>query len=90
MTDLQRLNNLSGPSGPSGPSSDDADAALDATPRPLTLKRKSKGGLSMSPVSQDAYEPVRVPRPEGLPEWGPAPAVEEAPVKGQRKEDRWV
>lgn len=44
----------------------------------------------MAPVAQDDYEPVRVPRPSGVPEWGAGQAGEEAPLKGRRKEDRWV
>ncbi|KLT38774.1 cytochrome c oxidase assembly protein COX16, mitochondrial [Cutaneotrichosporon oleaginosum] len=41
-------------------------------------------------TSQDDYEPVRVPRPVGMPEWGAAPSSGDAPVKGARAEDRWV
>lgn len=44
----------------------------------------------MASVSQDDYEPVRVPRPEGVPEWGEGKSGEEAPMKGYRREDRWV
>ena len=44
----------------------------------------------MRAVGQDEYEPVRVPRPEGMPEWGPGRGREEVPVKGKRKQDRWV
>jgi cytochrome c oxidase assembly protein subunit 16 len=47
----------------------------------------------MAAVGNDEYEPVRVPRPEGVPEWGVGGAVgasEDAPLKGSRKEDRWV
>jgi cytochrome c oxidase assembly protein subunit 16 len=45
----------------------------------------------MAPTAQDDYEPVRVPRPEGVAEWGAvAEASEDAPIKGHRKEDRWV
>jgi cytochrome c oxidase assembly protein subunit 16 len=44
----------------------------------------------MAAVGHDEYEPVRVPRPEGVPEWGAAGGGEEAPLKGSRKEDRWV
>lgn len=50
--------------------------------------RKKKNFFEMT--SQDDYEPVRVPRPAGMPEWGAAPSAEDAPVKGARKEDRWV
>nr|P0CM84.1 RecName: Full=Cytochrome c oxidase assembly protein COX16, mitochondrial; Flags: Precursor [Cryptococcus neoformans var. neoformans JEC21]P0CM85.1 RecName: Full=Cytochrome c oxidase assembly protein COX16, mitochondrial; Flags: Precursor [Cryptococcus neoformans var. neoformans B-3501A] len=46
--------------------------------------------FSMASVSQDDYEPVRVPRPVGVPEWGGGRSGEEAPMKGYRKEDRWV
>lgn len=44
----------------------------------------------MAPLGNEEYEPVRVPRPEGVPEWGPGTVGEEAPMKGSRKEDRWV
>lgn len=45
----------------------------------------------MAPTSQDDLENVRVPRPAGMPQWGPALVTEgDAPKKGQRKEDRWV
>lgn len=44
----------------------------------------------MASISQNDYEPVRVPRPEGVPEWGGGRSGEEAPMKGYRKEDRWV
>ncbi|WVW84266.1 hypothetical protein I302_106296 [Kwoniella bestiolae CBS 10118] len=75
------------------------DSALDAdiTPSPSTStssspipKKPRKSKFSMTPVSQDDYEPVRVPRPEGVPEWGGGKVGEEAPVVGQRKTDRWV
>ncbi|WVQ99724.1 hypothetical protein IAU59_006866 [Kwoniella sp. CBS 9459] len=74
------------------------DSALDASLNPppgtgeltTTPKRsKSKSKFSMTPLSQDDYEPVRVPRPDGVPEWGGIKA-EEAPIKGQRSTDRWV
>lgn len=54
--------------------------------KPVKKKRKP---LSMAPIPQDQLENVRVPRPPGVPEWG-APAAEDAPIKGRRKEDRWV
>ena len=44
----------------------------------------------MAPVDRDELENVRVPRPPGVPEWGTVHGGELAPVKGQRKEDRWV
>ncbi|WWD03227.1 hypothetical protein V865_001278 [Kwoniella europaea PYCC6329] len=70
------------------------DSALNAdlSPLPSTSipKKPKKSKFSMSPVSQDDYEPVRVPRPEGVPEWGGGKAGEEAPLKGQRTTDRWV
>ncbi|WWD16990.1 hypothetical protein CI109_101426 [Kwoniella shandongensis] len=53
-----------------------------------TKPRRPK--FSMAPVSQDDYEPLRVPRPQGMPEWGGGKGGEEAPLKGQRKTDRWV
>jgi cytochrome c oxidase assembly protein subunit 16 len=52
----------------------------------------SKSKLSMKPISNEDYEPVRVPRPAGVPEWG-GPAVNagaEAEPIGRRKTDRWV
>ncbi len=74
------------------------DSALDAnTPRSdmsgiLALPNRSrrKGGISMAPVDRDDLENVRVPRPPGVPEWGTVKGGEDAPIKGQRKEDRWV
>lgn len=70
-------------SSPSSSSSDTLDP--DAQPK----KKKKK--FSMAYVPQDDLENVRAPRPEGFPEWGlPADAGEDAPVKGRRKEDRWV
>jgi cytochrome c oxidase assembly protein subunit 16 len=44
----------------------------------------------MAAVNNDEYEPIRVPRPAGTPEWGAGGGGEEAPVKGKRREDRWV
>lgn len=45
----------------------------------------------MAPTSNEDYEPVRVPRPEGMGEWGGvAGASPDAPVKGARDTDRWV
>jgi cytochrome c oxidase assembly protein subunit 16 len=58
----------------------------EGTPKPPTTKRK----FSMQALNNDEYEPVRVPRPEGVPEWGGGVGGEDAPVKGQRKTDRWV
>jgi len=58
----------------------------EGTPKPPTTKRK----FSMQALNNDEYEPVRVPRPEGVPEWGGGVGSEDAPVKGQRKTDRWV
>ncbi|WVO15254.1 hypothetical protein L204_102910 [Cryptococcus depauperatus] len=57
---------------------------------PLTLPSSGKKKFSMTPTSTDDYEPIRVPRPAGVPQWGSARAGEEAPIKGSRKEDRWV
>ncbi|WRT66682.1 uncharacterized protein IL334_003642 [Kwoniella shivajii] len=65
-----------------------SSSSLTSTSNPTKRTRKSK--FSMTPVPRDEYEPVRVPRPEGVPEWGAVKAGEEAPLKGQRKEDRWV
>ena len=67
------------------PSTDDGMTGVPA--RPDRSKRK---GFSMMPVDREDFENVRVPRPPGVPEWGVAPGGPEAPVKGQRKEDRWV
>ena len=58
----------------------------EGTPKPPTTKRK----FSMQALNNDEYEPVRVPRPEGVPEWGGGVGGGDAPVKGQRKTDRWV
>ncbi|WWC69862.1 uncharacterized protein I206_103805 [Kwoniella pini CBS 10737] len=76
---------------------DPADSALDAnssssssSSTPSIPKKPRKSRFSMIPVSQDDYEPVRVPRPEGVPEWGGGRGGEEAPLKGQRETDRWV
>lgn len=45
----------------------------------------------MAPTSNDDYEPVRVPRPAGVSEWGGVGgASPDAPVKGHRDTDRWV
>ena len=72
------------------------DASLAALPSAQAMtdtdqpvKKKKRKPLSMAPIPQDQLENVRVPRPPGVPEWG-APASEDAPVKGRRKEDRWV
>ncbi|WVR06757.1 hypothetical protein IAU60_003792 [Kwoniella sp. DSM 27419] len=72
-----------------------ADAALDASlssdpTSTSSTKKPRRPKFSMAPVSQDDYEPVRVPRPEGVPEWGGGRVTEEMPVRGQRKTDRWV
>lgn len=93
--DAQRLN---APPGQSPPDSS-LDATLSSQPSPHTpaltddtpAAPKKRPKLSFTPVNQQEYEPVRVPRPAGMPEWGAAPpAGEDAPLKGQRKEDRWV
>ncbi|WVQ77894.1 hypothetical protein IAR50_007599 [Cryptococcus sp. DSM 104548] len=81
-----RLNNPDALPSTYGSSSEPSLSSLDA--RPITKAPRKK--FSMAAVSQDDYEPVRVPRPEGVPEWGAGKAVEEAPMKGYRKEDRWV
>ncbi|OXG36486.1 cytochrome c oxidase-assembly factor COX16 [Cryptococcus neoformans Bt120] len=77
-------NSLAMPSPLSSPSS--LDASLASSPAPPKKKKK----FSMASISQNDYEPVRVPRPEGVPEWGGGRSGEEAPMKGYRKEDRWV
>lgn len=60
--------------------------ASSSGPRP---PRKKK--FSMAATTQDDYEPVRVPRPDGVSEWGAmSSGSEDAPVKGSRPEDRWV
>lgn len=89
QADNQRINGITS-STPSSPPSSllDADINPDTSPSP-SKPRKSK--LSLAAIDQDAYEPVRVPRPAGMPEWGPGVREEEAaPLKGSRKEDRWV
>ena len=60
----------------------------DREPREKPVKAKKKK-FTMAFTPQDELENRRVERPEGVPQWG-APAAEEAPVKGRRKEDRWV
>lgn len=79
-----------------------SDSRLDAsTPSPSSSSqsnlemtgepKKKKKKFSMAFISQDELENVRAPRPDGFPEWGmPADAGEDAPIKGRRKEDRWV
>lgn len=75
---MQRLNAV--------PSS--TDAALDAGREQSAEKRKK---FSMAPTANDDYEPVRVPRPAGVSEWGGvADAGPDAPLKGARDTDRWV
>ncbi|BEJ11337.1 hypothetical protein CspHIS471_0107590 [Cutaneotrichosporon sp. HIS471] len=66
-----------------------ADAAPTKTEAALAERRKKKKNI-FDTTSQDDYEPVRVPRPDGMPEWGAMPSGEDAPVKGARPEDRWV
>ncbi|WWC88994.1 uncharacterized protein L201_003911 [Kwoniella dendrophila CBS 6074] len=72
----------------------DADIQPSSSSNPITSgaipKKPKKSKFSMTPVSQDDYEPVRVPRPEGVPEWGGGRVGEEAPLVGHRKTDRWV
>lgn len=68
----------------------DADAALDAAKADHAEKKKKKK-FSMAPTANDDYEPVRVPRPAGVSEWGGVGgAAPDAPVKGHRDTDRWV
>ncbi|OCF43048.1 cytochrome c oxidase-assembly factor COX16 [Kwoniella heveanensis CBS 569] len=73
------------PASPSSSSSPESSTPAAAGRQP----KRTKSKFSMTPLSQDDYEPVRVPRPEGVPEWGGVRA-EEAPIKGQRAADRWV
>lgn len=54
---------------------------------PIQAKRKA---FSMAPVDREDLENVRVPRPPGVPEWGVVKSSGDAPIVGQRKEDRWV
>lgn len=66
-----------------------SDAALDAAKSEHAEKKRKK--FSMAPTSNDDYEPVRVPRPAGVSEWGGVGgASPDAPVKGHRDTDRWV
>jgi len=90
LTRFQRLNNpgfkpSESDSKLASPSPPPAAAALEGVPKTPTRRK-----FSMAAVGNDEYEPVRVPRPEGVPEWGAAGGGEEAPLKGSRKEDRWV
>ncbi|BEI80256.1 hypothetical protein CcaverHIS002_0107850 [Cutaneotrichosporon cavernicola] len=66
------------------------DAAPTKTEAALAERKKKKKKNFFDTTSQDDYEPVRVPRPAGMPEWGAMPSGEDAPVKGARPEDRWV
>ncbi|KIR56789.1 cytochrome c oxidase-assembly factor COX16 [Cryptococcus gattii Ru294] len=90
-----RLNNPAGDSSSldsalAAPTSLSSPSSLDASPVSVPAPPKKKKRFSMASVSQDDYEPVRVPRPEGVPEWGAGKSGEEAPMKGYRREDRWV
>lgn len=81
----QRLNAI-----PTSLPASDTDAALDAA-KTEHAERKTRKKFSMAPTANDDYEPVRVPRPAGMAEWGGvAGASPDAPVKGQRDTDRWV
>ncbi|EIW65939.1 hypothetical protein M231_02840 [Tremella mesenterica] len=53
-------------------------------------ERSSERKNKKMTISQEEYEPIRVPRPAGVSEWGSVGGLEEAPLKGYRKEDRWV
>ena len=70
----------------------DADPTLQggSTETITTPTRSKRKPFSMAPVDRDDLENIRVPRPRGVPEWGVMRGGEEAPVIGQRKEDRWV
>ncbi|ODO08325.1 cytochrome c oxidase-assembly factor COX16 [Cryptococcus wingfieldii CBS 7118] len=81
-----RLNNPDALPSTHSASSEPSLSSLDAR----STAKPSRKKFSMAAVSQDDYEPVRVPRPQGVAEWGAGNAVEEAPLKGYRKEDRWV
>ncbi|KAK8864697.1 hypothetical protein IAR55_001949 [Kwoniella newhampshirensis] len=76
------------------PAPQSPDSALDASyhndPSIPPISKPRRPRFSMTPVSQEDYEPLRVPRPEGVPQWGGGKGGEEAPLKGQRKTDRWV
>jgi cytochrome c oxidase assembly protein subunit 16 len=53
--------------------------------------KKKKKPFSMAPIAmEDLDTEVRGPRPAGAPEWGYVPGATDAPLKGHRKEDRWV
>ncbi|RSH87640.1 Cytochrome oxidase assembly [Apiotrichum porosum] len=83
----------------SGALAEESLSALDSTPSMSTTAPASSSGprpprkkkFSMAATTQDDYEPVRVPRPDGVSEWGAmSSGSEDAPVKGSRPEDRWV
>lgn len=63
-------------------------SATDAALRERKTRNRKKNFFETT--SQDELEPVRVPRPAGVPEWGVGGGGPEAPVKGARPEDRWV
>ncbi|KAK4684924.1 cytochrome c oxidase assembly protein subunit 16, partial [Tremellales sp. Uapishka_1] len=66
-------------------------SSLDAAaPSSIPRAPTKRPNMSFTPTSQDEYEPVRVPRPSGVPEWGGGFGGPEAELKGRRKEDRWV
>jgi cytochrome c oxidase assembly protein subunit 16 len=66
------------------------DAALSSpTPSSSSESKPKKKKFSLAAVDRENLENVRVPRPPGAPEWG-APSAQDAPLKGHRKEDRWV
>jgi cytochrome c oxidase assembly protein subunit 16 len=90
----QRLQGLGGDDAAlSGTVTPSQLAAADVTPtrtEAALAERKKKKKNFFDTTSQDEYEPVRVPRPAGMPEWGAMPSSGDAPVKGSRPEDRWV
>ena len=53
-------------------------------------KPKKKKKFSMAFIPQEELENVRVQRLPGMPEWGAPSTAQDMPVKGHRKEDRWV
>lgn len=74
--------------GVSSTPAEPAASATDAALRERKTRNRKKNFFETT--SQDELEPVRVPRPAGVPEWGVGGGGPEAPVKGARAEDRWV
>ena len=80
---------LSSPSPPISSSSSSSSSQTEQK-RPEGTPKPPKRKFSMAAIDNASYEPVRVPRPEGVPQWGGGGGGEDAPLKGSRKEDRWV